>query len=190
MFKSKRVKSLTLSIMFLLFAGVFLVSCGGKSKVSGKYTIEFSKEEVAGNLFHNGFMVAIGATQENTLVLNDDFTYEYTKHVSQVEDRTTPVNVIFRFTGKYTAKKDQVTLEVPEDVEFSAVWGTLSAYLTEFEGVLSKGDKLPESEGVNPLFYFGTEFYIFYETEPVSKTVTVNKDGSYTYNEIANPEDE
>ena len=43
----------------------------------------YKTEDLVSNTFHNGFVTAIGMTGENTVVLKDDGTYEYTKRLHE-----------------------------------------------------------------------------------------------------------
>ena len=79
------------------------------------------------NTFHNGFVTAIGMTGENTVVLKDDGTYEYTKRLMQTaEDGTVTADIVYTFTGTYTKDGDTVVLMFPTAGTASENWGSLA----------------------------------------------------------------
>ncbi|MFR3796453.1 MAG: hypothetical protein ACLT1X_02790 [Christensenellales bacterium] len=79
------------------------------------------------NTFHNGFVTAIGMTGENTVVLKDDGTYEYTKRLLQTaEDGTVTADIVYTFTGTYTQDGDTVVLQFPTAGTASENWGALT----------------------------------------------------------------
>ena len=60
----------------------------------------YKTEDLVSNTFHNGFVTAIGMTGENTVVLKDDGTYEYTKRLMQTaEDGTVTADIVYTVTG-------------------------------------------------------------------------------------------
>lgn len=74
----------------------------------------YKTEDLVSNTFHNGFVTAIGMTGENTVVLKDDGTYEYTKRLMQTaEDGTVTADIVYTFTGTYTKDGDTVVLMFP-----------------------------------------------------------------------------
>lgn len=53
--------------------------------VAGTYTVTYGTQEISGNIRHTGYITSQGGQEKNTLVLNADGTYEYTKLVSTDE---------------------------------------------------------------------------------------------------------
>ena len=75
----KKLLSIALSLCLLLSVALADVTL----------TKVYKTEDLVSNTFHNGFVTAIGMTGENTVVLKDDGTYEYTKRLMQTaEDGT------------------------------------------------------------------------------------------------------
>ena len=75
----KKLLSIALSLCLLLSVAL----------ADGTLTKVYKTEDLVSNTFHNGFVTAIGMTGENTVVLKDDGTYEYTKRLMQTaEDGT------------------------------------------------------------------------------------------------------
>ena len=87
----------------------------------------YTTEDLVSNTFHNGFVTAIGMTGENTVVLKDDGTYEYTKRLMQTaEDGTVTADIVYTFTGAYTQDGDTVVLMFPTAGTASENWGSLT----------------------------------------------------------------
>ncbi|MBR6029970.1 MAG: hypothetical protein IKP40_12870 [Clostridia bacterium] len=115
-----------------------LCLCAGlcAAVAEGTYVKKYSTEEITQNTFHNGFVTALGGVEINTLVLNDDGTYVYTKEICNVDEsgaklvstEEAPVMTItYTFTGAYTQDGDTVVLAFPNHVDFSEDWGNLAA---------------------------------------------------------------
>ena len=168
------------------------------------YTHYYATEDLAGITDLNGFIAGSGMTEMNTLVLKDDGTYEYTKLLGtvlengEVEERETEngamrYEVRYVYTGTYTQDGDQVTLNIPDECVFSEDWGVLDSlgYLKSSSGVASNGDRVTNYEGTDydPWDNFGTPVYKFGgHGAPVS--ITVNADGTFTYNAAASSDDD
>ena len=87
----------------------------------------YKTEDLVSNTFHNGFVTAIGMTGENTVVLKDDGTYEYTKRLMKTaEDGTVAADLVYTFTGTYTKDGDTVVLMFPTAGTASENWGPLA----------------------------------------------------------------
>ena len=97
----KKLLSIALSLCLLLSVALADVTL----------TKVYKTEDLVSNTFHNGFVTAIGMTGENTVVLKDDGTYEYTKRLMQTaEDGTVAADLVYTFTGTYTKDGDTVVL--------------------------------------------------------------------------------
>lgn len=187
-------------IVIALATVLILSGCGAKgSGIAGTYKYQISPEQLEGQTSHNGFISALGASQINTLVLNDDGTYEYTKQIVVLNDSgkvdSNGINLTHKFTGKYTSEDFVVTLESPEDNEFDENWASLSetGYLLNSSGKASAGDlvQVKEDEFHKPLDLFLTEYYLDSEKHDSSVVVTVDKETStFTYNETKSSDDE
>ena len=97
------------------------------------------------------------------------------------------------YTGTYTLQDDQATLNVPDECVFSEDWGVLDTmgYLKSSEGIASNGDRVTNYEGTDydPWDNFGNPVYKFSGHDaPVS--VTLNADGTFTYNAVASSDDD
>lgn len=188
----------------LLLTLVLTTTCCA-ALADSQYTIFFSAEEMAGTTDLNGFLSAQGMTELNTLVLKDDGTYELTKLVGTLNDEHVPADiemdgqtlrattVTYVYTGTYTRNGDQVTLNIPDECVFSEDWGALAdlGFLTNSKGTATAGDRVVNYEGTNydPMDNFGSPVYKFAGHDaPVN--VTVNADGTYTYNAVASSDDE
>ncbi len=188
----------------LLLTLVLTTACCA-ALADSQYTIFFSAEEMAGTTDLNGFLSAQGMTELNTLVLKDDGTYELTKLVGTLNDEHVPADiemdgqtlrattVTYVYTGTYTRNGDQVTLNIPDECVFSEDWGALAdmGFLTNSKGTATAGDRVVNYEGTNydPMDNFGSPVYKFAGHDaPVN--VTVNADGTYTYNAVASSDDE
>ena len=169
------------------------------------YTCFFGLDELAGTTDMNGFIVAQPMSEVNTIVLKDDGTYEYTKLLGTLNDELVPADIEldgqalkavalrYVYTGTYTIDGDQVTLGLPTECVFSEDWGTLSelGYTSNSEGVASEGALVHNYEGVefDPWDNFSSQVYKFVGHDaPVS--VTINADGTFTYNAVANSDDD
>ena len=193
----KMIKKVGLTFLMLLVA----VGCGKKVDITGSYTFMLSTEELAGNTRHNGFVTGIGASQLNTLVLKEDGTYEYTKELGRLEDGNflvedeASIHVVHKFIGTYTSEDNVVTLNAPEDDIFNENWGSLDAagYLTSSSGSAKAGDLVTpkEEEKYNGLELFQTEFYVNSSDTETAVVIELDlENGTMTYQELANPEDE
>ena len=190
-------------ITALLIALVLTFACAA-ALADTAYIHDFAAEELAGTTDMNGFVAAIAVTERNTLVLKDDGTYEYTKLMAYIDENgdvieVTSENGTMRFeiryvyTGTYTQDGDQVTLNVPDDCEFLEDWGVLvdAGYMKNSEGKASEGARVVNYEGTDfdPMDNFGSQVYKFVGHDaPVS--VTVNADGTFTYNAVASSDDD
>lgn len=187
----------------LILALVLALSCCA-ALAESTYIHTFTAEELAGNTDMNGFVSALALTERNTLVLKDDGTYEYTKLMAYIDEageviEVTSENGTMRFeiryvyTGTYTQDGDQVTLNVPDDCEFSEDWGVLvdGGYMKNSAGKASEGARVTNYEGTDydPMDNFGSQVYKFVGHDaPVN--VTVNADGTFTYNAVASSDDD
>ncbi len=187
----------------LLLVLVLALSCCA-ALAEETYTLYLTKEDLAGNTYHNGFVSAVGMTEMNTVVLKDDGTYEYTKLLGTVNENGEAVEmesdkgamffkVCYVYTGTYTRDGDQVTLDVPTECVFAEDWGSLSAagYLVNSEGTASNGDLVndKDTEAHDPMANFSTQVYKFGE-EIVAVSITVNADGTFSYNAVASSDDD
>ena len=168
------------------------------------YTHAFAAEELAGTTDMNGFVSALALTELNTVILKDDGTYEYTKLMAYLnedgevievtsENGTMRFEIRYVYTGTYTQEGDQVTMNVPEECVFLEDWGVLvdAGYMKNSEGKASEGDRVVNYEGTDydPMDNFGSQVYKFVgHDDPVS--LTVNEDGTFTYNEVASSDDD
>lgn len=113
----KKLLSIALSLCLLLSVALADVTL----------TKSYTTEDLVSNTFHNGFVTALGMTGENTIVLKDDGTYEYTKRLMQVaEDGTVSCDIVYTFTGTYTQDGDTVVLAFPTAGTASENWGSLT----------------------------------------------------------------
>ncbi|MBR2288081.1 MAG: hypothetical protein IJ865_07535 [Clostridia bacterium] len=168
------------------------------------YTHFFATEDLAGITDLNGFITGSGMTEYNTLILKDDGTYEYIKLVgtiteegevvdNETENGTLRYETRYVYTGTYTLQDDQATLNTPDECVFSENWGILETmgYLKSSEGTASNGDRVTNYEGTDydPMDNFSNPVYKFsgHDT-PVS--VTLNADGTFTYNAAASSDDD
>ena len=198
----KKVKVLSASLMLLVLLG----ACGSKGSdekqasdksVAGEYTIFYSTEELGGNTAHNGFVTGLGLSQKNTVTLNEDNTYEYTKELSVFNDEQmsedNSVDVVYTFNGDYESEGDKVTLSAPSDVTFDENWAILSesGHLASTKGT-SKDKVVPkEGEEYNPLDAFLTPYYSYSATNDSTVVITVNQsDNTFEYNEAVSSDDE
>ncbi len=190
------------------FAALILVLVLALAAVSAladsTYIHNFAAEELAGTTDMNGFVSALALTERNTLVLKDDGTYEYTKLMAYIDDAGEVIEVTsengpmrfeirYLYTGTYTQDGDQVTLNIPDECVFTEDWGVLVAggYMKNSEGKASEGARVTNYEGTDydPMDNFGSQVYKFVGHDaPVS--VTVNADGTFTYNAVASSDDD
>ncbi len=193
------MKKFTAMILALVLA-LTVVSALAEST----YIHTFAAEELAGNTDMNGFVSALALTERNTLVLKDDGTYEYTKLMAYINDAgevieatnengTMRFEIRYTYTGTYTQDGDQVTLNVPDECVFAEDWGVLvdGGYMKNSEGKASEGARVTNYEGTDfdPMDNFGSQVYKFVGHDaPVS--VTVNADGTSSYNAVASSDDD
>ena len=82
-------------------------------------------------------------TGENTVVLKDDGTYEYTKRLMQTaEDGTVAADLVYTFTGTYTKDGDTVVLMFPTAGTASENWGPGGLLLPEHGKRFLRGQRL------------------------------------------------
>ena len=200
-----------LTALLLILALVLSVSCiafadeDAAEEVEGLvYTCDFAAEDLAGTTDMNGFVSALALTERNTIVLREDGTYSYTKLMAYIDENgeavamesengTMFVKICYVYTGTYTQEGDQVTLNIPEECEFSEDWGALVdlGYMKNSEGKATEGDRVVNYEGTDydPMDNFDSQVYKFVGHDaPVS--VTVAEDGTFTYNEVASSDDD
>ena len=178
------------------------------------YVKHFTLEEITQNTFHNGFVTALGGNEVNTLTLNDDGTYVYTKEIHQEAEDGTVVEgteeapamlLTYVFTGTYTKDGDTVVLAFPTAVKFSENWGglALSGYFLNSEGEATltdgvfEGDivQCKEAESHNPFDLFPGVYMVDalvvgdgFDADANAVTVTLNGD-SFDY-VIVNSDDD
>lgn len=190
-------------IAALILALALALSCAA-ALADNAYTRTFTAEELAGTTDMNGFVSALALTELNTIVLKDDGTYEYTKLMAYIgengevvevtsENGTMRFEIRYTYTGTYTQDGDQVTLNVPDECVFSEDWGVLvdGGYMKNSEGKASEGARVTNYEGTDydPMDNFDSEVYKFVGHDaPVN--VTVNADGTFTYNAVASSDDD
>ena len=170
------------------------------------YTCTFDLEALAGVTDMNGFVVAMPNSEINTITLNDDGTYVYTKLLGTLDENNEQamivgedgsemqgIYLVYVYTGEYTMDGDQVVLGLPVECEFSEDWGVLVAggWMSNSEGKATEGARVHNYEGVDfdPWDNFSSQVYKFdgHDT-PVS--VTIHADGTFTYNAVANSDDD
>ena len=187
----------------LILALVLALSCCA-ALAESTYIHTFTAEELAGTTDMNGFVSALALTERNTLVLKDDGTYEYTKLMAYIdeagevlevtnENGTMRFEIRYVYTGTYTQDGDQVTLNVPDDCEFLEDWGILTTmgYMSNSEGKASEGARVTNYEGTDfdPMDNFGSQVYKFVGHD-TAVVITVNADGTFTYNAVASSDDD
>ena len=190
-------------IAALVLALVLALTCVS-AMADAVYTHFFAAEELAGTTDMNGFVAASPMTELNTIELKDDGTYVYTKLLAtldenhevvelETENGTLRYEIRYVYTGTYTQDGDQVTLNVPDDCEFIEDWGILTemGYMSNSEGKASEGDRVTNYEGTDfdPMDNFGSQVYKFVGHD-VPVTITVNADGTFTYNAVASSDDD
>ena len=174
-----------------------LTACCSAFAASGTYTAYFSTEDMSGSCAHSGFIVGVGASEKNTLVLNEDGTYEYTKLVSKFDENLEPVEgalaLRFVYTGSYEEDGSTITLKVPAECVFSEDWASLkdAGYFMNSEGKASAGDivQCKENQTHDPMMIFPGPLYQD-AAELVDVVVTINADGTFTYNAVASSDDD
>ena len=190
-------------IAALVLALVLALTCVS-ALADAAYTHFFTAEELAGSTDMNGFVAASPMTELNTVELKDDGTYVYTKLLATLDENHEVVELAtenaavryeirYVYTGTYTREGDQVTLNVPDDCEFLEDWGVLVTlgYMNNSEGKASEGARVTNYEGTDydPMDNFDSEVYKFVGHDaPVN--VTVNADGTFTYNAVASSDDD
>lgn len=211
--KQKIKNGLTYVCMFVLVIMTLTACAGEKDTVNeeeeeqgtaaGKnlYTCTFEAKDVSGNTDYGQKTEGVKLSAVNTLVLNDDGTYEYTKLTGTLDEEGNPYKyksggkvygtfeMRYVFTGTYTQEEQKVTLEPPDDCTFTENWGNLagSAGMVNSSGTASAGDRVHSMEGMDedPLDYF-EGFYYWHGGHENSVTVTIHPDsGTFTYEENA-----
>ena len=173
-----------------------MTACCSAFAASGTYTAFFSTEELSGSVEHTGYIAGVQAQQKNTLVLNDDGTYEYTKLVGIFDENQELVDgmaLSFLYTGNYEEDGDTITLKAPAECVFSENWGGLAeaGHLLNSEGTASAGDLVNCKEGTthDPMKIFPGAFYKE-ANEVVDTVITINADGTFSYNAVASSDDD
>lgn len=151
--KFARLATLVAAVAVTATAGL-LTACGGGSDdgSSETYTITYTTEEISGNVRHTGYLTAMSAIEENTVILNDDGTYEYTKYV--------------------TTDTDDSTAEAGTEAYVSA---SLLSDTEEDDGLLFSW----EAEGTCTLDFYEDGTYVF--GYPYSDDTTVTESGTWTW---------
>ena len=151
--KFARLATLVTAVAVTATAGL-LAACGGGSDdgSSETYTITYTTEEISGNVRHTGYLTAMSAIEENTVILNDDGTYEYTKYV--------------------TTDTDDSTAETGTEAYVSA---SLLSDTEEDDGLLFSW----EAEGTCTLDFYEDGTYVF--GYPYSDETTVTESGTWTW---------
>ncbi len=162
---------IALTLMAILCLGV--VACG--KSVAGSYKLELDGEEMKGHTATDAFIesmidMSVATGQTDTLVLNDNKTYELTKEIHfDSENPATggmEMAVVYTFTGTYTVKDNQVTLSAATYGKAVETWGAAEAYL---------GNKDYDSnEDEEVLTYFATKYWA--QGENTEQVVTINAD--------------
>ena len=187
----------TRKIIAILTLIAILTACSSAFAASGTYTAYFTTEDMSGSCAHSGFIAGVGASEKNTLVLNEDGTYEYTKFVSKFDENQEPIEgalaLRFVFTGSYEEDGNTITLKVPTECVFSEDWASLAAagYFMNSEGKASEGDivQCKETQTHDPMLIFPGPLYQDAD-ELVDVVVTINTDGTFTYNAVASSDDD
>jgi len=186
-------KSVIIVLALTLVFAAMLTSC---ASVAGTYTFTPAMEDVAANTQHQAFLADGVPSQLNTLKLEKDGTYTLEKKVD--EDR---IHLTATFYGTYTEEKGVVTLKVPTDVSWDFDWGQfidMEYFPGVLKGQLSKGDVKIDcgrnsfnymGGGHEPTYMFMTPYLMDSETTG-DVQITLNKDGTYSYVEVASSEDE
>lgn len=195
----KKIAALVLALVLALTCLAALVEESGEI-----YTCFFTAEELAGSTDMNGFVAASPMTELNTVELKDDGTYVYTKLLATLDENFEVAEIAteqaalryeirYVYTGTYTRDGDQVTLNVPDDCEFLEDWGILTTmgYMSNSEGKASEGARVTNYEGTDfdPMDNFGSQVYKFVGHD-AAVVITVNADGTFTYNAVASSDDD
>ena len=182
-------------ILALVLAAIMLMSvASAETTLVKNYTLD----EITSNTFHNGFVTAVGGNETNTLVLNDDGTYTYTKKLYAVDEegneKEDGVHIVYTFTGTYTQDGDTVVLAFPTACDWSEDWASLAASGYFMNGAGSAvwaddeatGDMVQckEEEGHVPFDIFPGAFVLDtlvtseagFDAEECTVTITVNGD--------------
>ena len=163
------MKKFAATVLSVVLCVALLVSASAETTYVKKYT----KEDIAQNTFHSGFVGALGSIEVNTLTLKDDGTYLYVKELHQEDEEgnvqepteESPfLRVTYTFEGTYTQDGGTAVLAFPTHVSFSENWGNLAAlgYFLNSEGEASFADgeitgdrvKCKEDEGHVPFDLF------------------------------------
>lgn len=184
-------------IIAILTLIAMLAACSCAFAASGTYTAYFSTGEMSGSCAHSGFIAGVKASEKNTLVLNEDGTYEYTKFVGNFDENLEPVEggvaLSFVYTGTYEEDGSTITLKIPTECVFSENWAALdeAGYLSSSEGKASAGDivRCKENQTHDPMLIFPGPLYQDAEAL-VDVVVTINADGTFTYNAVASSDDD
>ena len=189
----------------LILALILALSCVA-ALADDTFQIFYSTEDLAGITDMNGFFSGVGLSEKNVLTLKDDGTYEYIKFVAITgadvdvaavisgEAETEQGYVLYYiYTGTYTREGDQVTLDAPATCEFKEDWGPLveMGYMKNSGGTAANGDRVCNYEGTDfdPLDNFSNAVYKF-EGHDAPVSVTVNADGTFSYNAAASSDDD
>ena len=184
-------------IIAILTLVAMLVACSCAFAASGTYTAYFSTAEMSGSCAHSGFIAGVGGSEKNTLVLNEDGTYEYTKFVGNLDENLEPVEggvaLCFVYTGTYEEDGSTITLKAPTECVFSENWANLAelGYFMNSEGKASEGGivQCKENQTHDPMLIFPGPLYQDAD-ELVDVVVTINADGTFTYNAVASSDDD
>ena len=166
------------------------------------YKCSFEVKDVEGNTDYGQKTAGVKLNAMNTIVLNADGTYEYTKLTGTLDEEGNlqkyksggkvygTIELRYIFAGEYEQEGDRVTLAPPTDCTFAESWGNLteSAGMIDNSGTASEGSRVHSMENVDedPLDYF-EGFYYWHNGHENSVVVTVNdEDGTFTYVESAN----
>lgn len=149
------------------------------------FIFDESDAETVQTAFHGGYLSAMTTVKQvNTLVLNDDYTYSYTKRITGTrEGQEGTVDLSAVFTGIYTVEGDRVTLAYPDDCEYTHDWAFFDGFLFSETGIATNGDLIEDQ--FQSLQYFPTPIY---PKDPIESTDSVNvtiniTDDSFSYND-------
>ena len=184
-------------LIAILTLVAMLAACSCAFAASGTWTAYFTTEQMSGSCAHSGFIAGVGGSEKNTLVLNEDGTYEYTKFVGKFDENLEPaadgIALSFVYTGTYEEDGSTITLKVPTECVFSENWANLVelGYFLNSEGKASAGDivQCKENQTHDPMLIFPGSLYQD-AAELVDVVVTINSDGTFTYNAVASSDDD